>query len=331
VRRRELITLLGGVAAVAWPYDLIAQPANRLRRLGVLMGVANDPAGQALLAAFLQRLKELGWSEGGNIRIDYRWGAGDADRGPKLATELVELQPDAIFCQATPIAALRQATRTIPIVFVQVSDPVGRGIVASLARPGGNATGFTNFESSMGGKWLDLLKETVPSAARVALMFNPMSSPHIAAGYYLHPSEEAARQLALEAFRLPVHDVDEIERAIDSFAGKPNGVLIVLPDTFNIVHTDLIIRLTARYRLPAIYPFRSNATSGGLLSYGINPIDQYPRAASYVDRILRGEKPDDLPVQAPTKFELVVNLKIAKALGLTIPESFLLRADEVIE
>jgi putative ABC transport system substrate-binding protein len=328
--RRKFMVLLGGAAA-AWPRAARAQQAGRMRRIGVLMGVADDPAGQALLAAFLQRLKQLGWHEGSNIRIDYRWGAGDADRGPGLAAELVELKPDVIFCQATPISALQKATHTIPIVFVQVSDPVGRGVVASLARPGSNATGFTNFESSMGGKWLGLLKEIAPGAASVGLLFNPMSSPHIAAGYYLQSSEEASRQLGMEALRLPVHDVEEIERAIDSLAVKPNPALLVLPDTFNIVHIDLIIGLAAGHRLPAIYPFRADAARGGLLSYGISTIEQYPRAASYVDRILRGEKPGDLPVQAPTKFELSVNLKTAKTLGLAIPESFLLRADEVIE
>jgi putative ABC transport system substrate-binding protein len=331
IGRRAVIGVLGG-AAFVWPYDLIAQPTKRVRRLGVLMGVANDPGGQALLAAFQTGLKELGWNEGGNIRIDYRWGAGDADRGRKLATELVELQPDAIFCQTTQsVMALRQATRTIPIVFVQVSDPVGSGFVGGLSRPGGNATGFTNFETSMGGKWLELLKEIVPRAATVALMFNPISSPHIASGFYLHSSEEASRLVAVEALPAPVHDTEEIERAIDAFAAKPNGALIVLPDTFNIVHSDLIIRSTAQHRLPAIYPFRSYATRGGLASYGVNPIEQYPRAALYVDRILRGEKPGDLPVQAPTKFELVVNLRTAKALALDVPLYLQQLADEVIE
>jgi putative ABC transport system substrate-binding protein len=317
-----------------WPIAARAQQGERVRRIGVLMGVAEDDSvGQAGLALFRQRLEQFGWREGGNIRIDYRWGAGNADRGGKLATELVELQPDVIFCQTTQsVAALRRATTSIPLVFVAVSDPVGSGFVTSVSRPGDNATGFTNFETSMGSKWLELLKEIVPSVERVALMFNPMSSPHIASGFYLHSSEAASRQLGVvEAFPLPVRDANEIARAADTVAGKPNGALIVLPDTFNIVHTDLIIRITAQHRLPTIYPFQSYAVRGGLVSYGINPIDQYPRAAVYVDRILKGEKPADLPVQAPTKYELVINLKTAKALGLTVPDKLLARADEVIE
>jgi ABC-type uncharacterized transport system substrate-binding protein len=331
MNKRQFLSIAGG-ATVAWSHYLIAQPANRERRLGVLMGVANDPVGQGWLAAFRARLKELGWNEGGNIRIDYRWGGGDADRGRKLATELLQLHPDAVFCQTTQsVAALREVTRTIPIVFVQVSDPVGSGFVGSLSRPGGSVTGFTNFETSMGGKWLELLKEIVPRAITIALMFNPMSSPHIASGFYLRSSEEASRLLAVEALSAPVHNTDEVERVIDAFGGKPNGALIALPDTFNIAHTDLIIRLTAQHGLPAIYPFRSYATRGGLASYGINPLEQYPRAALYVDRILKGEKPADLPVQAPTKYEMVLNLKTAKALGLDVPDRLLALADEVIE
>ena len=332
MKRRVFIAALAGLSASDWPTALMAQPASGVRRLGILMGIANDATGHALLAAFEQRLRDLGWTASGNIRVDYRWGAGDAEKAGKLANELVELQPDVIFCQTTQsLVALRRATRIIPIIFVQVSDPVGSGFVRSLAHPAGNATGFTNFESSMGSKWLELLKEIVPSAARVGLLFNPLSSPHIASGFYLRPSEEASRQLGVEAFSVPVHNAGEIEQAIDALAGKPNAALIVLPDTFNIVHTDLIVRLTAQRRLPAIYPFRSFAMSGGFVSYGINPIEQYPRAASYVDRILRGEKPDDLPVQAPTKFDLIVNLKTANAIGLIVPPSLLARADEVIE
>ena len=330
MKRREFITLLGGAAAL--PFHAHAQQGERMRRVGVLMGVADDSAGQAGLAAFRQRLEQLGWKEGGNIRIDYRWGAGDVDRGRGLAPELIGLEPDLIFAQSTQsVAALRRITRTIPIVFVQVSDPVGRGFVESLSRPGGNATGFTNFEASMGSKWLELLKEIVPTTTHVALMFSPISSPHIASGFYLYAAEKAADQLGIEASAVPVRDPRDVAHAVGALAAKPNSALIVLPDGFNIVHTDLIISLTARSRVPALYPFPSYAARGGLASYGVDPVEQYPRAASYVDRILRGEKPSDLPVQTPTKFELVINLKTAQVLGLDLPPTLLARADEVIE
>jgi putative ABC transport system substrate-binding protein len=325
------MTLLGGAAALA-PLGARAQQPDRMRRIGVLMGVAHGPESQAALTAFVQRLQQLGWMDRRNLSIEYRWGDGDTERTRMFAKELVELNPDVIFCQTTQsVEALRQVSRTIPFVFVQVSDPVGSGFVGSLARPAGNATGFTNFESSMGGKWLELLKEIVPRIARAALMFNPSSSPHIAGGYYLHALGEAARQFTVELFNTPVQNAAEIARAINTFVNDPRSGLIVLPDTFNIVHADLIIALASRHRLPAVYPFSSFARNGGLMSYGNNPIDQYPRAASYVDRILRGEKVAELPVQAPTKYELVINLKAAKAIGLMIPESFLLRADEVLE
>jgi putative tryptophan/tyrosine transport system substrate-binding protein len=330
MKRRQFITLLSA-AAIAWPIAAHAQQSGQTRRLGVLMGSADEPETRGFLTTFLRRLNELGWKEDENIRIDYRWGAGAPDAAPGLAAELVELHPDVILCQSTPIGALRQLTSTIPIVFVQVSDPIRRDIVDSLARPGGNATGFTNFESSMGGKWVNLIKEIVPSTARVALMFNPMSSPHIAAGYYLESAEEASRQFGLEAFRLPVNNIGDIEIRIGDFAGKSNGALVVLPDTFNAVHSEAIIRLTAQHRLPAIYPYRADAARGGLVMYGINPRDQYPRAASYVDRILRGAKPSDLPVQAPITFELVINQKTAKTLGVVVPDHLLALANEVIQ
>jgi ABC-type uncharacterized transport system substrate-binding protein len=266
------------------------------------------------------------------VRLEYRWAEGDPNRAAKMAAELVEWQPDAIFCQTSmATAALRGATRTIPIVFTQVSDPVGFGFVSSWSHPGGNATGFTNFEATMGGKWLELIKEILPSAAHAGLMFNPAASRHIASGFYIHSAEKASEQMGMQASAIAVNDAQEIEKAIADFGGRPNSALIVLPDTFTLGFADLIIRLTAQHRLPTIYAFRVFATRGGLVSYGINPLEQYPRAASYIDRILHGEKPESLPVQASTKFELVVNLKMAKALGLTIPESFLLRADEVIE
>jgi putative ABC transport system substrate-binding protein len=331
VKRREFMMLLGGAAA--WPLAARAQQRAHIRRLGVLSGYSeSDPDARARLAGFQQGIKELGWIEGRTLHTEYRWSRGDSDRARTLARELVELQPDVILCETTSVvAALKQATRTVPIVFTNLSNPVGSGFVANLARPGANITGFTNFESSMGGKWLELLKEIAPDISRVAIMFNPIVSPHIAGGYYRDAIETAAKSLAVDQVTAPVLDAEDIERAIDALAREPHAALIVLPDTFTLVQRDLIIGLAAKQRLPAVYSFRLFAAAGGLLSYGINPTDQYPRAASYVDRILRGEKPADLPVQAPTTFELVVNLQTAKALGLVIPESFLLRANEVIE
>ena len=269
---------------------------------------------------------------GRNLRVDYRWSSGNSNDARALAKELVQLQPEVILGETTSVVgALQQATRTVPIIFTNVSNPIGNGFVANLARPTGNITGFTNFKSSMGGKWFDLLKEIVPSFSRLAIMFNPTVSPHIAGGYYRDAIETSAKRLSIEQIIATVQTADDIERAIAALAGKPPAALIVLPDTFTLVHRDLIVGLAAKQNLPAIYALRSFSAAGGLLYYGINPSDQYPRAASYVDRILRGEKPGDLPVQAPTKFQMVINLKTAKALNLTIPEAFLLRADEVIE
>ncbi len=280
IGRREFITFVGGAAA-AWPLAARSQQGERMRRVGVLMGVADDSAGHAGPAAFRQRLEQLGWKEGGNIRIDYRCGAGDVDRGKGLAPELIGLEPDLIFAQSTQsVAALRRITRSIPIVFVQVSDPVGRGFVESLSRPGSNATGFTNFEASMGSKWLELLKEIVPTTTHVALMFSPISSPHIASGFYLYAAEKAADQFGIEASAVPVRDPRDVAQAVGALIAKPNSALIVLPDGFNLVQTDLIISLGARSRVPALYPFPSYAARGGLASYGVNPIEQYPRAAS---------------------------------------------------
>ena len=332
MRRREFLGAFGG-AAVAWPLVTHAQQTDRVRRIGVLSGYAEDDTeARARLEGFQKGLHELGWIVGRNLRTDYRWSRGDSDHARTLAKELVQLQPEVILGETTSVVgALKQATRTVPIIFTNLSNPIGNGFVANLARPNGNITGFTNFESSMGSKWLDLLKEIVPGLSRVAIMFNPTVSPHIAGGYYRDAIEMAARRLSIDQITATVQTADDIERIIDAVAREPHTALIVLPDTFTLVHRDLIVGLAAKQNVPAIYALRSFSAAGGLLYYGINPSDQYPRAASYVDRILRGEKPGDLPVQAPTKFQLVINLKAAKALKLTIPETFLLRADEVIE
>jgi putative ABC transport system substrate-binding protein len=316
MRRREFITLLGG-AAVGWSLSARAQ-TDQMRRIGALMAyAASDPEGQSRGAAFEQGLKGLGWADGHNLRIEYRWPGDDVDRIRTFAKELVGMAPDAILGGATPaVTALQRATRTIPIVFAGVTDPVGQGIVESLAHPGGNLTGFTNFEFSLGGKWLELLKEIAPHVRRVALMFNPETAP--AASLYLRSVEAVAPSFAVELTGTPVHDEAEMERAMASLAREPLGGLIVLPDIFTISHRKLTIALAARHRLPAIYSLSYFARDGGLVSYGIDTVDQYRGAALYVDRILKGAKPADLPVQAPNKFELVINLKLA-------------RADEVIE
>ena len=330
MRRREFITLLGGAAA--WPLAARAQQPERMRRIGVLMGYAeSDREGQAFVAAFREELQKLGWTEGRNIRIDTRWATpDDAESRQRFAKELVALQPDLILSHSTPTtAALLQQTRTIPIVFAIVSDPVGSGFVASFPRPGGNVTGFTNMEPTMAGKWLELLKEIAPRVARVAFLFNPATAPY--AEYYLNPFKAAAASFAVEAIAAPVHDTSELETVVAAQAREPNGGLIVMPDTFTTAHRAEITSLAARYRLPAVYPFRFFAELGGLLSYGNDLVDNFRRAATYADRILKGAKPSELPVQAPVKFELVINLKTAKALGLTVPPASLARADEVIE
>ena len=328
MRRRAFVTLLGGAAA-AWPLPLIAQQSERMRRIGVLTNFAeNDPEAKALISMVRQRMKELGWSEGHNIRIDDRWAAGGVDRRRAYAAELVGLKPDVILGVSTPtIAALQQATRTIPIVFVNANNPVGFGFVASLARPGGNITGFISFEPTLGGKWLGTLKEIAPGVARVALLHNPQTHT----GQYFQSIETAARSLGVKPIRVGFRDAAEVERALDEFAREPNGALLVLPDSTNILHRETIIRMAGRHRLPAIYSQRLFITSGGLAHYGANTMDLYRQAAEYVDRILKGAKPADLPVQAPTKLELVINLKAAKAIGLEISPALLTRADEVIE
>ena len=330
MRRREFIKVI--VASAAWPIAAHAQQAERVQLIVVLMTFGeSDPEGQAWIAAFREGLQKLGWVEGRNIRFDTRWATPeDAGARRRFAKELVALQPDLILSSVTPTtAALLQQTRTIPIVFATVSDPVGSGFVASLARPGGNVTGFQALLSSLGGKWLELLKEIAPHVANVAMLFNPAVAPYAEA--FLNPFKAAASSFAVEPIAASVRDTSELEAVIAAQARAQNGGLIVMPDTFMDVHRAEIISLAARFGVPAIYPRRPFTEVGGLLSYGIDQLDSYRRAAIYVDRILKGEKPSDLPVQAPVKFELVINLKTAKALGLEVPWFLRQRADEVIE
>jgi putative ABC transport system substrate-binding protein len=330
LRRREFITLLGGGAALAVP--CVARAQNKVRRIGVLMGFAeSDPVVQAYSVAFREGLQKLGWTAGHNIRIDTRWATPrDAEARQRFAKELVALQPDVIISHNTPTtAALLQQTRTIPIVFVIVSDPVGSGFAASFPRPGGNVTGFTNIEPTMAGKWLELLKEIAPRVNRVVLLFNPATAPY--AEYYLNPFKAAAASFAVEAIAARVHNPSELESVIAAQARTPNGGLVMMTDSFLVAHRAEITSLAARYRLPAVYPFRSFTERGGLLSYGNDLVDSFRRAASYADRILKGAKPGELPVQAPVKFELVINMKTAKALGLDVPLHLQQRADAVIE
>jgi putative ABC transport system substrate-binding protein len=329
MRRREFITLLGGAAAT-WPLAARAQQPERMRRIGVLMPLAaNDPEGQARVAVFAQGLQGLGWTIGRNVRIDIRWSAGDADEIRKNAAELIALAPDVILANgASAIGPLLQATRTVPIVFAVVSDPVGAGFVDSLARPGGNATGFTLFEYGISGKWLELLKEIAPRVTRAAVLRDAATSS--GTGQF-GAIQSVAPSFGVEVSPINVRDASEIERAVTAFARSTTGGLIVTASALSAVHRELIVTLTARHRLPAVYFARHFATAGGLISYGPDFLDQFRIAAGYVDRILKGEKPADLPVQAPTKYELVINLKTAKALGLTVPPTLLAHADEVIE
>jgi ABC-type uncharacterized transport system substrate-binding protein len=330
MERRQFLTLLGGAAA-AWPIAAHAQQQERMRRIGVLMHLAaDDPKGQSRLAAFLQGLQGAGWAVGRNVTIEVRWAAADVETMKRFAKELVALQPDVIFTSSTPAtAAMLQATRTIPVIFVLVADPVGSGFVASQPRPGGNATGFATIEVSLGGKWLELLKEIAPRVNRIASLFNPASAPY--RDLYLNPFKVAAASFAVEAIAAPVHDMVDLESVVRTQAREPNGGLVVIPDAFTEVHLAEIASLTVRYRVPAINWSRSFAENGGLISYGLYLVDEYRRGATYVDRVLKGEKPSDLPVQAPVKFELVVNLKTAKALGLSVPQSLLISANEVLE
>jgi putative tryptophan/tyrosine transport system substrate-binding protein len=327
VKRREFITLLGGAAA--WPLEARAQQPERTRRIGVVMVTKEtDPETPLRAMAFRQALAKLGWSEGRNVVIDFRFGTGDLNRFRAEAKELTGLTLDVIVAESTPAAvALRQETAAVPIVFLQVANPIGSGLVASLARPGANLTGFTNFEPTMGGKWLELLKEIAPGVTRAVAIFNPETH----SGQYWQSMEAAAPSLAVQFKRAPARQAAGIESAVAGLAREPDGGVLVMPDAFTLAHRELIVALTARHRLPTIYPFRAFVDTGGLLSYGIDQVEIYRQAASYVDRILKGERPAELPVQAPTKFELIVNLKTAKVLGLDVPWILQQRADEVIE
>jgi putative ABC transport system substrate-binding protein len=329
MRRRDFITLIGGAAAT-WPLAAHAQQPEPMRRIGVLMNrAADDTEGQAGVTAFQHVLQQLGWSDGRNVRSDIRWSHNDVDLDRKYAAELVTLAPDVLLAAGTlSVTALQRATHTLPIVFVGVSDPVGAGVVDSLARPGGNVTGFMIFEYSMSGKWLELLKQIAPSVTRAAVLRDAVNPAGIA---QFGAIQATAQSLGMEVNPVSIRDAGEIERAVAAFARSANGGLIVTPSAGTSVHQNLIIALAARHKLPAVYAFRANVRGGGLISYGPDLVGQYRPAAGYVDRILKGEKPTDLPVQAPTKFELVVNLKAANALGLTIPPTVLARADEVIE
>jgi putative ABC transport system substrate-binding protein len=328
MKRRDFIAGIG--ATTAWPLTAArAQPASGTRRIGVLIPVSADsPSAQAYLTAFLQRLAQLGWTDGSNVRIDLRWGGANMDDIRTYAKELVALAPDVILTGATSLTSLRQATRTIPIVFVLVVDPVGGAHVETLSKPGGNVTGFMQFEYSLAGKWLELLKEVAPGVTRAAVLRDaaiPAGPGQFAVIQAVAPS------MGIEVSAINVNDAAEIEQRLAAFARKPNGGLIVTVSALSVVHLGLIVELAARYKLPAIYFERYFATGGGLISFGADFVDQYRQAAGYVDRILRGEKPSDLPVQAPTRYQMIVNLKTAKALGIIVPPSVLARADEVIE
>jgi ABC-type uncharacterized transport system substrate-binding protein len=327
MRRRDFITLLG--VAAAWPLAARAQQTGRKRRIGVLMNFTSDDSeSQDRLAAFVQGLQELGWTVGRDLQLDYRWGGGNVERYRIFAAELVALTPDVLVTVGAPaVEALQRASRTVPIVFTSVTDPVGGGLVASLARPGGNTTGFTLSEYGLSGKWLELLKEIAPRVIRAAVLRDPVA---VGIGQFA-AIQAIAPSLKMELSPVDVREAGEIERAVTAFAHRPNSGLIVTSSAFTAMHRELIIALATRHQLPAVYPFRYHVKSGGLISYGPDPVDQFRLAARYVDRILKGEKPADLPVQAPTTYELVINLKTAKALGIDIPPTLLARADEVIE
>jgi putative ABC transport system substrate-binding protein len=330
VKRRELITLLGG-AAVAWPLSARAQQPDRIRRVGVLMGLAeDDPDSKARLGAFRQGLEKLGWSEGRNIHLDVRFALpADEQQAQTLAKELLAVSPDVVVAQATPLtAAFRRESRNLPIVFIAVGDPIGAGFIANLARPGSNLTGLTLYDSSVAGKWLEMLKEIDPRVTRAAFIINPKTSsfPLLA-----RETEAMARSLAIELTVSTIENAGDIGRVVESFASLPNGGLVFPPNATTTANRDLIVALAARYRLPAVYAWREFVTAGGLLSYGTNFVELFRQTASYVDRILRGSSPTDLPVQAPTRYETVLNLKTAKALDLTVPAGLLVAADEIIE
>jgi putative tryptophan/tyrosine transport system substrate-binding protein len=326
IGRRKFLATLGG-AAVAWP---LAARAQAMRRIGVLMGlVAGDPEAQSRVVAFENGLRELGWVKGRNLSIEYRW-AGDGNVLREHAAELLAMAPDLILTNSTPVTvALREQSGAVPIVFTQVVDPVGQGLVPNLAHPGGNVTGFTSFEFSIGTKWLEALKQTAPRVTRVALVFNPQSAPY--ADLFIRPVEAAAPSFSMVLIRAAVRDPVDVDHVFDAFAREPNGGLMVLPDLSMTNYREAIVALAARHRVPAVYPFRYFAASGGLMSYGTDLAEVFRRAAAYVDRILKGTSPGELPIQAPTKYELVINLKTAKLLGLDVPPTLLARADEVIE
>ena len=328
MRRRDFIKGIAGSAA-AWPIAARAQQADRTRRIGVLMSVAeSDPEGQASVIAFVQRLKELGWTDDRNVRLDIRWGAGDRERNRRYARELTALSPDVLLgTTSSVLAALQEVTRAVPIVFVAVIDPVGAGLVDSMARPGGNTTGFIAFEYAIAAKWLELLKEIAPYVTRAAVLRDPT----FAAGIGQFAAIQAVGPIGMELSVINLHDADAIERGVAAFARHPNGGLVVTSSPFGTNHPGAVAALASRYKLPAVYPFRYYVSAGGLASYGPDNVNQFRPAAEYVDRILKGQKPADLPVQAPTKYETVVNLKAAKALGVDLPSSLLARADEVIE
>ena len=331
MRRRQFITLLGGAAA-AWPLVARAQQANGMRSIGMLMAYAEtDQEGQTLVATFRKALATLGWAEGRNMRIEPRWArADDAASRQQFAKELVALRPDLILSHGTPgTAAVLQETRILPVIFLNVADPIGSGFVRSFPAPGGNATGFITMEGSMAGKWVELLKDIAPRVTRCALLYNPSTAPY--ARYFLDPFAVASASFAMQPIIAAVRDVGELEATIAAQAREPNGGLVVMPDTFTTVHRAKITALAAQHHLPAVYPLPFFAANGGLLSYGPKTVDSYRRAAIYADRILKGEKPDQLPIQGPTTFQLVINLKTAKALGLTIPDKLVALADEVIE
>lgn len=329
MRRRDFITVVAGSAA-AWPFLARAQQPERMRHVCLLLGYSEDDAeGQASAAALRQTLEELRWVEGRNIRIDTRWAAADPTKARIFAKELVGLTPDVIVSSSNLVTEIvQQETRTIPIVFVFVGDPVGSGFVTNVAHPGGNLTGFPVFETAIASKWVEILNEVAPHVSRVGFIMVPETPAHVG---FLRAAEAAATPLRVKLIALGVHTAAEIERAVSEFAGEPNGGLIVVPHAVTVQHRNVILGLAEKYRLPALYPLRNYAASGGLVSYGTNPIDPFRQGATYVDRILKGEKPADLPVQLPTKYELIINVKTAKALGLTIPPSVLSRADEVIE
>jgi ABC-type uncharacterized transport system substrate-binding protein len=330
MKRREFITL-AGAAAAAWPLAVRAQQSERTARVGVLMGIGeSDPEARPRAEALEQGFRELGWVKGKNLQLDYRWTAGDLDRAQRFAKELVELKPDLLVVHSTPaVKALRQVTTSIPMVFVLVADPIGSGFVQNLSHPGGNITGFMNVDAPMTSKWLELIVEIAPKTRQVALIYNPNTAPFYQ--NFLRTFDDTAPKFNVRGMATPVTDAAGIERAIKELGQSPDIAIFVLPDVFVQVHRALIIKLAEQYRVPAIYPYRFFPTSGGLLSYGIDTVIVFRQAAGYADKILKGAAPNDLPVQAPLSFKLIVNLKAAHAIGLTIPESFLLRADEVIE